>query len=115
MRVAAATLHEFGLVNNLAKLEGPAQSLEFLGIRIDSILRTLSVPDRKLKAIMPKLKDLLSRRCVSVKKLRSILGHLSHLSMVLPAARPFLRGLIDALPPTGAPTPATGVNDTLLS
>lgn len=97
MRVAAATLHEFGLVNNLAKLEGPAQSLEFLGIRIDSILRTLSVPDRKLKAIMPKLKDLLSRRCVSVKKLRSILGHLSHLSMVLPAARPFLRGLIDAV------------------
>lgn len=97
MRVAAKTLQEFGLVNNLAKLEGPTQSLEFLGIQIDSVSRTLSVPEHKLKAISSKIENLLSSRSASVKRLRSVLGSLSHISMVLPAARPYLRSLIDSV------------------
>ena len=97
MHVAAATLHEFGLMNNLSKMEGPSQSMEFLGIQIDSLARTLSVPEHKLKAISSKLGSLLGSRAVSIKRLRSVLGSLSHLSMVLPAARPYLRHLIDSV------------------
>ena len=95
MRTAALVLQEFGLVNNLSKCEGPARSIEFLGIQIDSSSCTLSVPKHKLQTLASKLEDVLGRRSVSAQRLRSVLGYLSHLSMVLPAARPFLRGLID--------------------
>ena len=97
MCVAAKVFKDFGIVNNLEKCEGPLQRLEFLGILIDSLAQNLSVPEHKLRALRAALADVLSARSVSSRRLHSILGTLSHLSMVLPAARPFLRGVIDDL------------------
>ena len=94
---AAEIFKKFGLVNNLDKYEGPSTRMEFLGILIDSVSQTLSLPDRKLEALQETLSDVLGRRVVSTKRLHSLLGIMAHLSSVLPAARPFMRRLIDVI------------------
>ena len=92
---AAALLRDFGLCNNLEKLEGPAQAMEFLGVMIDSRSESLYLPEEKIAAMKASLTATLSMRAPGVKHLRSLLGTMSHLSSVLPAARPFMRSLVD--------------------
>ena len=92
---AAALLRMFGLCNNLEKLEGPSQSIEFLGIMLDSRSESVYLPEEKIAAMKESLSATLSMRAPGSKHLRSLLGTMSHLSSVLPAARPFMRSLVD--------------------
>ena len=49
MARTAQVLREFGLMVNPVKTEGPSQRLEFLGLWLDSVAQTVSVPDDKLR------------------------------------------------------------------
>jgi hypothetical protein len=95
--LAAETLVTFGLALAPDKVEGPLTCLEFLGIVIDSELRTLSISSARHEELMALLKDFLKRRWSSVRRLQSLLGKLTFASTVLPGARPFTRRIIDRI------------------
>jgi hypothetical protein len=100
---AAAIIRDFGLAIALDKFEGPAQSLEFLGIVVDSLDRCLRISTARQAELTELLTDFLHRPWASRRRLESLLGKLSFAATVLPGARPFLRRIIDTLcsRPTG--------------
>jgi hypothetical protein len=94
---AAETLVSFGLALAPDKVEGPLTRIEFLGIVIDSELRTLSISPARHDELMALLKDLLKRRWSSLRRPQSLLGKLAFAATVLPGARPFTRRIIDKI------------------
>ena len=96
MERAARVLHDYGFKISTSKTEGPSQTLDFLGIHLDSIHQSVSVTSVKLQEARDFLGEFLTKRRASRSSLLSLLGKLSFLTSVLPAARPFLRFIIDA-------------------
>ena len=96
MSLAAKVIKDFGLVTNPDKVEGPSQRLDFLGLVLDSTSQTTGITLERRREIEALLKDFLASRSVSRKQLLSLLGKLSFVGSVFPAARPFTRYLIDA-------------------
>ena len=76
------------------KVVGPSTVITFLGIQIDSVNMTLSLPADKLAALKARLGEWSDRRSASKRQLQELLGHLHH------AVRPgktFTRSLIEAM------------------
>lgn len=98
LAIALSTFAHYGLVVNPAKTEGPAQSITFLGVRIDSIAMTLSVTDERMKELHALISSFLTStvRCSSI-ALLSLVGKLSFAATCLPGARPFMRRLLDSV------------------
>ena len=92
---AAAILKRFGLALSPGKTEGPSQVLEFLGIIIDSVQKTLSISAARRQELLALLRGFRHRGFTSLTKLQSLLGKLNFASQVLPGARPFFRRMID--------------------
>ena len=92
---AAHILIEFGLAVSPAKVEGPAQSLEYLGIVFDSVSETLRISKQRLADLRAELKATQAMRRMSITQIQSLVGKLNFAASVLPGARPFLRRLID--------------------
>lgn len=82
------------------KIEGPATSLTFLGIVIDSSRLELRLPDRKITHIQGLLASWLQRRSGPRADFESLLGHLSHAAIVVRQGRVFLRHLFNLLSAT---------------
>ena len=98
MARTAQVLREFGLMVNPDKTEGPSQGIEFLGLWLDSIAQAVSVPEDKLAEAKDLLRSFSTRSSASRKSILSLIGKLSFVASVLPAARPFLRFLLDSAP-----------------
>ena len=76
------------------KSEGPATSLVFLGIEIDSIEGVLRLPNDKLHSISETLALWRHRKACRKREL-SLIGTLAHASKVVRASRIFFCSLID--------------------
>ena len=98
MSRTAQVLRDFGLMVNPGKTEGPSQSIEFLGLWLDSNTQTVSVPEDKMREAKELLRSFSARSSASRKSILSLIGKLSFIASVLPAARPFLRFLLDSAP-----------------
>ena len=96
-RVAATIIKRFGLALAPDKVEGPLQRIEFLGIVLDSVARTLSISPERHAELVALLEDFAARKWSSVQRVQSLLGKLSFAATVLPGARPFLRRIIDVI------------------
>lgn len=94
--IACQVFESFGLMLNTKKIEGPSQQMPFLGLLLDSVAQTVSLPASKKADAKALISSILAKERVTSKTLRSLLGKLSFLSSVLPAARPFMRQCIDA-------------------
>lgn len=94
---AQAEINRFGLVINRDKTEGPAQSIVFLGIQIDSLSQTLSCPPSRITELLALLSTARLQRIITRGFLESLIGKLSFAALVLPGARPFLRRMLDTL------------------
>ena len=92
---AANILIEFGLAISPSKVEGPAQSLEYLGIVFDSTQRTLRISSQRLSDLRSELRATRTLQRLTVTQIQSLVGKLNFAASVLPGARPFLRRLID--------------------
>ena len=92
---AACLLARFGLALSVAKVEGPAQVLEYLGVVIDSKTQTLSISDARREELLALLLSFESRHWASLREVQSLLGKLCFADAVLPGARPFMRRMID--------------------
>ena len=59
------------------KTEGPTKSLVFLGLQIDSVAQTVTIPLEKLMEIREKIKTVMQMKKVSLKQLQSLIGSLN--------------------------------------
>ena len=82
--VAARVLMRFGLTLSPGKVEGPAQRLEFLGVVVDSVRRTLEISDERRAELLSLLQSFHRRSFTSLRKLQSLLGKLNFAAAVLP-------------------------------
>ena len=79
------------------KTEGPATTLVFLGILIDTHRFELRLPAEKLLHLQSTLQQWVERRSCTRRELGSLLGHLSHAATVVRQGRTFLRQLFPLL------------------
>ena len=90
-------VQDLGFTINWEKVALPAQKMTFLGIELDCLKRTMSLPEKKLLAV----KELLVSWSLKVKckkhDLQSLIGHLNWCSRVVRGGRTFTRNLINLL------------------
>lgn len=76
------------------KLCGPATSLTFLGIEIDTVRMELRLPQEKLSRLRECIVGWLSRKASTKRELQSLIGQLQHACRVVRPGRTFLRRMI---------------------
>ena len=79
------------------KKEGPATTLVFLGIELDTVNMQLRLPAEKLQRLKLTASNWLQRKFCKKKDLESLIGLLQDASHVIRPGRTFVRHLIDAL------------------
>ena len=84
-----------GIPVALDKLEGPATTITFLGITIDTTLQQLRLPPDKLQEMTLLIKSWLGKHKTTKRDLLSLIGKLSFAAKVVPSGRLFLRRLIE--------------------
>ena len=92
-----AMLDKLGLPYSHPKLEGPATSMNFLGIKFDSVAMTLSLDEDKLQTLRTTLTDWMARTTGSRHELQSLCGVLNFASSVVRSGRIFFRRILDLL------------------
>ena len=97
MKIMQQTADLAGLPLEPSKSEGPATSLTFLGIEMDSIENSLRLPADKLEHIKHSLGCWRGLKACRKRYLLSLMGSLSHANKVVRPERAFLRRLIDLL------------------
>ena len=75
------------------KTDGPATSVTFLGILVDTVLFQLRLPADKLARLQVMVRQWLDRRSCTRRELESLTGHLAHAAIVIRPGRIFLRPL----------------------
>ncbi len=77
------------------KCTEPSQSIEFLGIQLNTVTRTLSITETRLQEILGLLDTWTGKKRCTKRELLSLIGKLSFVSRVIRSGRTFLRRLID--------------------
>ena len=105
---ALTACSELGVPISAHKVEGLATDITVLGIRIDTVARTLSLPTDKLQRLQRLLTAWGDKKSCSRRELESLVGLLNHACKVVRPGRSFLRRMLDLLrhrDPTGALRP----------
>ena len=74
---------------------GPATTLSFAGIELDTIKSEARLPTEKITKCVQSISDFLTRNKVKLKELQSLIGLLNFACSVITPGRAFLRRLID--------------------
>ena len=90
-------LHELGLEISESKLVSPTSRAVCLGIEIDTVNRTLRIPDAKLQEIMNICKSFESKTKVTKNQLQSLLGSFLYITKCVKPARYFLNRMLQLL------------------
>ena len=88
-------LVRLGFDINWDKVDPPNQDMSFLGVNIDTVKRTLSLPNKKYLELQGLVSDWAQKRRVSKKDLQRFLGKLNWAARVIRGGRTFMRRLID--------------------
>jgi hypothetical protein len=91
-------VYGLGFGVNWDKVEQPSQQQTFLGVKIDCVKITLSLPDKKLAEVKLLLVSWLKKSKVTKRGLQQIIGKLSWCARVIRGGRTFVRNLINLLP-----------------
>ncbi len=97
MRQLITLLRKLGFWINYSKVEGPAQSLTFLGITLDTVAMTLSLPDNKLAELKLYLQKLKRQHKVTKRSLQSLAGRLNWATQCIYGGRFHLRHILDVI------------------
>ena len=87
-------LCRLGFTINWNKVIPPTQRIVFLGVLIDMIEGTLSIPNEKIRS---ELRNWINRTKATKRQLRQIIGKLNWAAKLLRASTPFIRRLIDLM------------------
>ena len=90
LQAITATCQKLGLPLKEEKVEGPATSLIFLGIQLDTLSMEMRLPDAKLKELQDLLVAWSTKRAVKKRDLLSLIGKLSHAAKIIFPGRIFL-------------------------
>ena len=90
-------LQELGLEISQKKLVPPDTVVTCLGIQIDTVNRTLSIPQQKLKEIVNLCNNWVTKTYCSKRALQSLLGSLLYISKCVKPARFFLNRILGLL------------------
>ena len=77
-----------------SKIEGPSTTLSFLGIRLDTEVLEISLPEHKLLELQALVRDWTHHKAASKRQLLSLIGKLAHACKVVTSGRTFLRRMI---------------------
>ena len=94
VRAMLALCGKLGVPVALNKLEGPASTLTFLGITLDTVNQELRLTADKLSEILQAVIKWLGRRTATKRELLSLIGKLAFAARVVPAGRLFCWRLI---------------------
>ena len=92
-----ATCSKLGIPLATHKSEGPATSITFLGIVIDTVAEELRLPTEKLVRLRTQLMEWGDKKACTRRELESLIGHFNHACKVVRPGRSFLRRMIDLL------------------
>ncbi len=81
------------------KVEGPTQSLVFLGVLLDSQLLTASLPPDKVDNLLALLAQYLSRQRASYRQLQQLAGKLAWAALVVTGGRIYLQRVLNLIRP----------------
>ena len=95
LRLAREVCQRLGVPLALEKLEGPACSLQFLGIILDTEQFELRLPEEKLQRLVALITQWRGKRSCTKRELLSVIGQLQHACRVVRPGRTFLRRMID--------------------
>ena len=90
-------LQDLGLDISRKKLVAPDTTVTCLGIQIDTVTRTLSIPHKKLQEIASICKSWVTKTYCSKKALQSLLGSLLYITKCVKPARIFLNRMLALL------------------
>ena len=106
-------LRSLGFSISFPKVIGPAHQLVFLGILIDSLSMTFSLPADKIVALQEMINDALSCRTFTKRQLQVIAGRLCFATRVYHGGLCFLRRLVDVINKLKKPWSRFHMNKTL--
>ena len=90
-------LHELGLDISQNKLVAPSTSVVCLGILVDSVNRTISIPEGKLAEIVKLCNTWVDKTSCTKSQLQSLLGSLLYITKCVRPARFFLNRMLQVL------------------
>ncbi|XP_077778975.1 uncharacterized protein LOC144326297 [Podarcis muralis] len=93
-----ALSEELGVPLAAEKTEGPATSLIYLGIELDTVAQTSRLPEEKLSALRAVIQQLLPLKKITLRQIQSLLGHLNFAYGALPLISARRGAIIDAFP-----------------
>lgn len=85
-----STSSELGVPLEPSKLEGLAQCLVFLGIKVDTVALQLCLPQAKIQQLCEKLQLCIQGRSLTKRELQSLVGMLQFATKVVRPGRLFL-------------------------
>jgi len=97
LQTSLAVCRSLGLPLHPDKCIGPSTRLVVLGIELDSLDQTASLPAEKLMALQELIHSWQNRRWCNRRQLESLIGHLHHAAKVVWPGRTFLRRMLDLL------------------
>ena len=97
LTVLLELLRELGFAISYSKVETPATSMVFLGINIDSLSMSISLPQEKVAELRELLITYVRKRHASKKQLQQLAGKLNWASQVVRGGRTFLRRILDSI------------------
>ena len=95
LELITATCGQLGVPLAAHKVEGPANTLTFLGVEIDAINLVLRLPEEKQVRLQQLVVSWLSRKAAKKRELLSLIGQLAHACKVVVHGRTFLRRMIN--------------------
>ena len=90
-------LEELGLEISKSKLVSPSTSVVCLGIQVNTVARTLSIPDEKLAEIKQLCEQWIHKKNCTKNQLQSLLGSLLYITRCVRPARNFLNRMLQIL------------------
>ena len=108
LHAALAACDELGVPISAHKVDGPATDITVLGIQLNTVAQTLSLPVDKLQRLQQLLARWGDKRACTRRDLQSLLGLLNHACKVVRPGRSFLRRMLSLLHRTeesSAPSP----------
>ena len=90
-------LQRLGLTVSQKKLVPPATSVICLGVEINTVAGSISIPAEKLCQISNTVKDWKNKKTCSKRQLQSLLGHLLYIDKCVRPARYFLNRMLQTL------------------
>ena len=90
-------MNDLGLTISQKKLVSPTTKVTCLGVLIDTVNGTISIPPEKLRDVTDNVRQWLSRDAATKRELQSILGLLLYVHKCVKPARIFLNRMLDLL------------------